>query len=103
MMKLSNIAKLMVLAISLSLASCGSEKKTEKETKTMSSADSLMQTDFLQKVHETASAKTEFVSSKLKFTVETGPQKPAHETQQCDPTATYGLRLCRSRSPGVYT
>ncbi len=75
MMKLSNIAKLMVLAISLSLASCGSEKKTEKETKTMSSADSLMQTDFLQKVHETASAKTEFVSSKLKFTVETGPQK----------------------------
>ena len=74
-MKLSNYVKLAALAIPLCLASCGSEKKTENERKTVAGPDSLTQSEFLHKVHATASTKTEYVSSKLKFTLETGPQK----------------------------
>jgi hypothetical protein len=63
------------MAALLTLASCGTHKKVVKEQpKTEAEIqDSLNQSEFLGKVHSTAS-RSQFVSSKVKFTVEAGPQ-----------------------------
>ena len=75
-MKLSSITKLAALAVTLSLASCGTHKKaTETEEKKTEIKNLEVQSDFLKRVNATAYDKTKAVSSKLKFTVEMGAQK----------------------------
>jgi len=62
-----------VMAFPLLLASCHSNKQAVKDTKPVA-PDSLEQTAFLQKVNSNV-VKSQFVTSKLKFTVEYGPQQ----------------------------
>ena len=73
-MKVSSYVKIAILAIPMMLASCKHQKTVVAESKSETAIkDSLAQTAFLEKVNGTAS-KSQFVSSKIKFTVETGPQ-----------------------------
>ena len=74
-MKLVNGLKVALFAITLGLvASCTTHKKVVKEESTTTEDKNVMeQSQFLDKVNETA-LKAQFVSSKIKFTVETGPQ-----------------------------
>ncbi len=62
-----------LIAIPLLLASCHSKKPVVNNVKT-GAPDSLEQTTFLQKVSGNV-ASTQFVTSKMKFTVEYGPQQ----------------------------
>jgi hypothetical protein len=64
-----------MMAVALCLASCGTNKKAVADKETTNAVDTIGQTEFLKLVQSTASAKTMFVSSKVKFTVEVGPQK----------------------------
>lgn len=74
-MKLNHYAKVALMAIPLMLASCGHKKNVVNsvEGSAIEIKDTMQQAGFLKKVGETAS-KAQFVSSKVKFTVETGPQ-----------------------------
>ena len=74
-MKLNHYAKVALMAIPLMLASCGHKKNVVNsvEGSAIEVKDTMQQAGFLKKVGETAS-KAQFVSSKVKFTVETGPQ-----------------------------
>ena len=62
-----------LIAIPLLLASCHSKKPVVNNVKT-GAPDSLEQTTFLQKVSGNV-ASTQYVTSKMKFTVEYGPQQ----------------------------
>ena len=62
-----------LIAIPLLLASCHSKKQVVTDVKT-GAPDSLEQTSFLQKVSGNV-ASTQYVTSKMKFTVEYGPQQ----------------------------
>jgi hypothetical protein len=72
---MKNVKMLMMalIAIPMLLASCHSKKQAVKDEKP-APADSIEQTAFLKKVNENVS-KSQFVTSKLKFTVEYGPQQ----------------------------
>lgn len=73
-MRFINLAKLALIALPLVIVSCKSHKQTALTPKTEAELiDSLKQSSFLEKVNATAS-QSQFVSSKVKFTVETGPQ-----------------------------
>ena len=72
-MKNLKVLMIALLALPLLLASCHSKKQVVTETKP-AAPDSLEQSEFLQKVNSNAS-KSQFVTSKLKFTVEYGPQQ----------------------------
>ena len=63
------------MAVALLCASCGTQKKTVKENAPVEVTDSMSQKDLLQLVHSTATDGTQFVTSKIKFTIESGPQK----------------------------
>lgn len=72
-MKSVKIWMMALIAIPLLLASCHSKKPVVNNVKT-GAPDSLEQTTFLQKVSGNV-ASTQFVTSKMKFTVEYGPQQ----------------------------
>ena len=74
-MKLVNCLKVALIAITMGfVASCGTQKKAVKDDGAKTEEkDMIKQSEFLDKVNETA-VKAQFVSSKIKFTVETGPQ-----------------------------
>ena len=74
-MKTSHLFMIAMMAVALCLASCGTHKKAVADKETTNAVDTIGQTEFLKLVQSTASAKTMFVSSKVKFTVEVGPQK----------------------------
>ena len=73
-MKISNIFKVAVVAVPLFLTSCHSSKKVVKDVAQPVSAEQLEQSAFLEKVNDN-SAKPQFVTSKLKFSSEYGPQQ----------------------------
>ncbi len=76
MMKSVRFLTIAMMAVSLFFTSCGIFKKTPKEPpQTEQVADTLANMDFLHLVQSTKSMSTPFVSSKVKFTVELGPQK----------------------------
>ncbi len=70
-MRLSSILKTAVLALPFVLASCGSHKKVNQQTQTASMRD---KANFIEQVRDNAQT-TKFVTSKVKFSVEVGPQK----------------------------
>ena len=74
-MKLSNYVKLAALLLPLTMASCGTKKKAVADQQSTSTevSSKIEQSAFIQKVSETA-ADLDFVSSKVKFTVEVGAQ-----------------------------
>ena len=70
-MKTTNFLKMAVMALPLVFASCGSKKVVQQQTKPVV-ADT-EETRLLDKVKETAQT-SKFITSKVKFTVEVGPQ-----------------------------
>ena len=73
-MKPSSILKIAVLAMPLMLGACKSHKKAVVEQPKVVVPDSTEQKEFLSKVGENAQS-THFITSKVKFSVEVGPQK----------------------------
>ena len=73
-MKIRSFLKIALLATPLFLASCHSHKKTVEEQPKPVTPQVLEQTKFIEKVNSTVQT-AQFVSSKLKFTVEYGPQQ----------------------------
>lgn len=72
-MKVTGILKIAVLAMPLLLNSCASKKKAVVENKPLTS-EQLATQGFIQRVQENALAQ-KFITSKVKFSVETGAQK----------------------------
>ena len=71
-MRLSGILRVAVLALPLVLASCGSKKKTvQPQTMTQGTKDKVNFIEHVQGNQQTA----KFITSKVKFSVEVGPQK----------------------------
>lgn len=71
-MRLSSILKTAVLAMPIVLASCGSHKKvTQQQTVTPAMRE---KTNFIEQVRDNAQS-AKFFTSKVKFSVEVGPQK----------------------------
>lgn len=75
MMKLSSILKMAALAIPICMASCKSKSPSVDDGSVSQTPQQMEKSEFLQKVHETSASNVRFVSSKMKFTVEMGPQK----------------------------
>lgn len=71
-MKLSGILRVAVLALPLVLASCGSKKKTVQPQTT--SRGTIEKANFIEHVQGNAQT-AKFITSKVKFSVEVGPQK----------------------------
>ena len=72
-MKLSNYAKAVIMAVPLLLTACHSKKNVVTEAAPQAT-ESVAQTEILTKVAENTQA-TQFVSSKVKFSIEIGPQQ----------------------------
>jgi hypothetical protein len=72
-MKATGILKIAALAMPLLLSSCASKKKAAVENKT-STTERLATQGFIAKVQENAVSQ-KFISSKVKFSIETGAQK----------------------------
>ena len=70
-MKLQSIVRMAVLALPLMLVSCKSHKKIADTTPTIAQRQA---TDFLGQVRENQQT-AKFITSKVKFSVEVGPQK----------------------------
>ena len=70
-MKLKSIIKIAMLALPFVLASCGSHKKTVQPTLTTAQRE---KADFIGQVRDNAQT-AKFITSKVKFSVEVGPQK----------------------------
>ena len=77
-MKMNYLAKVALIATPLVLASCGHKQSMVNtvDGTAITVRDTTQQTGFMKKVGETAS-NAQFVSSKVKFSVETGPQSIA--------------------------
>jgi len=71
-MKLSSFLRVAVLALPLVLASCGSKKKAVQPQTT--SQGSIEKANFIEHVQGNAQT-AKFITSKVKFSVEVGPQK----------------------------
>jgi len=71
-MKLSGILKVAVLALPFVLASCGSKKKVVQPPVMTQAVKEKV--DFIEQVQDNAQT-TKFITSKVKFSVEVGPQK----------------------------
>lgn len=74
-MKVTSIIKIAALALPLLMASCHSNKPATSETVTPVAPDAAKQTDFIKKVSDNNSQDVQFLTSKLKFTIEYGTQK----------------------------
>ena len=73
-MKLTNILKIAALAMPLVLTSCHTHKQVVKEAPVVSSEENMENTAILAKVTDNAQP-AQFVTSKLKFSVEYGSQQ----------------------------
>ena len=78
-MKTSSILKIAALAMPLMLASCGSKKNVAEKLQQQSEANTTVEnsqeaTQVLGKVNTKMQAPAKFITSKVKFTVETGNQ-----------------------------
>ena len=73
-MKLTNILKIAALAMPLVLTSCHTHKQVVKEAPVVSSKENMENTAILDKVTDNAQP-AQFVTSKLKFSVEYGSQQ----------------------------
>ena len=73
-MKQSSIIKVVAMAIVIGLAACKSKQKVEETVQLPPTQEQLEKDSLIKKVYRTA-INTQYVSSKLKFTVEMGPQK----------------------------
>lgn len=70
------IAKIFFFAIAtIALTSCFSKKSAPTETEIIEKTDSMSQNEFLSLVNITSEQKSPYVSSKVKFTLEVGPQR----------------------------
>jgi hypothetical protein len=70
------IAKILFIAIAtIALTSCFSKKSAPMETEIIEKTDSMSQNEFLSLVNITSEQKSPYVSSKVKFTLEVGPQR----------------------------
>lgn len=74
-MKAFRIFMAVALTIVIGLSSCGTHKKVVKNVEASIDTDSMTQSEFIGFVHNTSYHKQLFVSSKVKFTIEVGPQK----------------------------
>lgn len=63
------------MAVAMLFASCGTQKQAVKKNAPVVVSDTLTQREFLNLVHSTTTDGTQFITSKIKFTIETGPQK----------------------------
>lgn len=72
-MKISSIVRVTILALPLVLASCGSHKKVQNGPVTMN-AETKEKVNFISSVQENSQT-SKFLTSKVKFSVEVGPQK----------------------------
>lgn len=64
-----------LMAVAVLVSSCGTPKKVATEKSQTEKSDSLTEKEFLNRVHTTADMNTQFVSSKVKFTIEVGAQR----------------------------
>jgi len=62
-------------AVVLMFTACGTQKKAVDKGNPIVDTDSLSSKEFLDMVHATNAPMTQYVTSKVKFTIETGPQK----------------------------
>lgn len=70
------IAKILFIAIAtIALTSCFSKKSVPAEAEIIEKTDSMSQKEFLSLVNITSEQKSPYVSSKVKFTLEVGPQR----------------------------
>ena len=72
-MKLNSIVRVAVLALPLVLTACGSKKKAVQEPVPLTT-EQKAKADFISSVKDNAQT-TKFITSKVKFSVEVGPQK----------------------------
>lgn len=73
-MKAFRLLLAVALTVVIGLSSCGTQKKAVKDSGEMT-PDSLNEAEFLSLVRSTTNNNVRFVSSKVKFTLEVGPQK----------------------------
>ena len=73
-MKTSSLLKVAALALPLFLSACGSKKKAVVEEVKPLTTDQIQNKDFIERVKDNALEK-KFITSKVKFSVETGAQK----------------------------
>jgi hypothetical protein len=73
-MKTSSIIKMAVLAMPLVLGSCASHKKAAEETQSPVTLEQQEKLNFVERMQDNAQT-TRFITSKVKFSVEVGPQK----------------------------
>lgn len=73
-MKTSSIFKMAVLAMPLVLGACASHKKAVQEEQNPMTLEQKEKLDFVEKVQDNAQT-ARFITSKVKFSVEVGPQK----------------------------
>jgi len=64
-----------LMAVTVLFTSCKSKKVTVDSSHNVYSSDTLTQEEFLRNVRTTADMNTQFVSSKVKFSIETGSQR----------------------------
>ncbi len=65
---------IILLAVAMGLSSCSSSKKTTSE-KTKSKSEAVSELEFLGKVNTSSDINTQYVASKVKFSIEIGQQK----------------------------
>ena len=63
-----------LMAVAMLLTACHSHKKTASDDIMTNSADTLTSKEFLQMVHTTSAAPAQYVTSKVKFTLDMGQQ-----------------------------
>ena len=71
-MKIPSILRVAILALPLVFTSCGSHKKVQKPV--VMNAETREKVDFISAVQENSQT-AKFMTSKVKFSVEVGPQK----------------------------
>jgi len=75
MKKSFRLWSMVLLTVAMFMTACSSKKSATPSETPVAKTDTLTQSDFLQLVHSTATTKTMFITSKIKFTIENGPQK----------------------------
>ena len=66
---------IVLLTAAICMTSCSSKKSASSSNTPVVMGDTITQQEFLQLVHSTATTNTLYVTSKIKFTLENGPQK----------------------------
>ena len=92
-MKIPSFLRVAILVLPLVLTSCGSHKKVQKPV--VMNAETREKVDFISAVQENSQT-AKFMTSKVKFSVEVGPQKLTLTGNHS--FATDGFRFCGGRS-----